>query len=79
MFDCLDLASVEVIERFRGKGRFTTFLGVFEQKAKEIGRAVFVESVMDQRLQNFLIKRRYKQDARSAQPAPNFYKLNDLL
>lgn len=60
MTPCLDLASVEVDENHRGKGLFTKFLEKFENAAKEMNRVVFVENIQNERLKNFLLRRKYK-------------------
>lgn len=60
MIECLDFASVEVDERHRGKGHLTKFLLRFEEEAKRLNRAVYIESILEPRLVPFLVKRGYK-------------------
>ena len=47
---CLDIGSVEVDENKWGQGIFTKFLNRFEAEAKKLKRAVFIESVINERL-----------------------------
>ena len=56
---CLDIASVEVDEKHRGKGIFVKFLTKAEQEAKKMNRKVFVESILNEKLLNFLLNRGY--------------------
>jgi GNAT superfamily N-acetyltransferase len=72
---CLDLASVEVAEHVQGRGVFTAFLYRFEQEAKKMNRAVFVESILNKRLENFLLKKGYIQHPHSTDICPCLYKL----
>ena len=57
---CLDLATVEVDENYRGQGIFTKFLIRFEKLAKNENRVVFVENIMNERLKTFLLSNGYK-------------------
>ena len=72
---CLDLASVEVIEEHRGMGIFTGFLSRFEEAAKKLNRAVFVESILNKRLEKFLEKRGYTHHPHSVELCPSMYKV----
>jgi len=65
----LDVGSVEVEESCRGQGIFTTYLELIE--AGE--RTVFVESVLNARLQEFLRKRGYTEVPNSSGSCPSFY------
>ena len=56
----LDIGSVEVNEKYRGRGIFTAFLCRFEKEAKKLKRGVYVESIVNHRLTNFLSNRGYK-------------------
>lgn len=56
----IDVASVEVREPDRRKGHFTIFMGRVEKLAKDVGRFVYVENVMDEWLADSLEKRGYK-------------------
>jgi GNAT superfamily N-acetyltransferase len=57
---CLDLATVEVDENYRGQGIFTKFLIRFEKLAKNENRVIYVENVMNERLKMFLLTNGYK-------------------
>jgi len=75
LIPCFDIGNVEVSERHRGKKVFTRFLRRVEQHAKETGRAVFVESVMEPRLADFLKRFGYRVDPRTEETlAPSFWK-----
>jgi len=74
-FLCLDCASVEVDEDYRGKGIFSTFLIRFEKEAKKLNRAVFVESIQEPRLRNYLLTIGYKDVPGTSEFAPNMYKI----
>lgn len=72
---CLDLASVEVVEKHRGIGIFTGFLKRFEDAAKQLNRAVFVESILNARLVSFLARRGYVKHPHSVDLCPSMYKV----
>lgn len=72
---CLDLASVEVIEEHRGMGIFTGFFQRFEEAAKKMNRAVFVESVLTPRFRDFFLKRGYKLHPHANELCPCLYKI----
>lgn len=59
VYPFLDLASVEVKESQRGNGIFTSFLHRFENEAKKIGCGVFIESILNTRLQTYLLTKEY--------------------
>jgi hypothetical protein len=60
LFDCLDLASIEVYGEHRRQGIFGNFLSVMEQVAlKEGYQAVMVESVSHEWLKDSLVRRGY--------------------
>lgn len=59
MVPCFDIGSVEVNEESRGKGIFTAFLRRFEKYAKQANKAVFIESILNKDLEEFLIKNGY--------------------
>ena len=71
---CLDIGSVEVIEKHRGIGIFTSFLNRFEEAAKKLNRAVFVESILEPRLVSFLNRREYTNYRLSTDLCPSMYK-----
>ena len=58
--DCLDIGSVEVEPHKRNNGVFSKFLLKFEKTAKRLNRAVYVESILNSRLEEMLKKRDYK-------------------
>lgn len=66
----LELARVEVAPAFRRMGLFTRVLDLFEAKAAEHGRRVFVESVLNELVANLLIARGYVKQRDSV---PNSY------
>ena len=72
---CLDLASVEVVEKSRGIGIFTSFLDRFEEAATKLNRAVFVESILEPRLVSFLNRREYTNYQLSTDLCPSMYKI----
>ena len=74
MVDCLDFASVEVDEGHRGKGHLTKFLLRFEEEAKRLNRAVYIESILEPRLVPFLTRTGYKLVPNTAMIAPSMYK-----
>lgn len=59
LVSCLDIASVEVNEKRRGQGMFKSFLNRVEKAAASMDREVFVESILEPRLLQFLLKRDY--------------------
>jgi hypothetical protein len=54
--DCLDLANVSVDEEERGKGIFSKFLIHFEKEAVNLNRTVYLENVLEKRLQKHLME-----------------------
>ena len=58
--NAIDIASIEVSPDYRGQGMFTQFLDAFEEIAKEKGYAVYVESILEKRLNKFLSNRGYR-------------------
>lgn len=75
IFLALDLAAIQVDENMRGKGIFSKFLNRFENVAKSSNRIVYVESILEPKLEKFLLKRGYKKVPHSADIAPNMYKI----
>jgi len=71
---CLDIGSVEVDENFQGQGVFTTFLERFECEAKQLNRAVFIESILTHRFQKYLASQGYTPVPGTSDLAPNMYK-----
>lgn len=71
MVDTIDIANVTADER--GKGTFTRWLAKVEQKAKDAGRGVFVESVQETRLEGFLSRQGYTMIGTPGM-CPSFYK-----
>lgn len=72
---CLDLANIEVYEEFRSQGVFREFLDRAEALANERRWAVFVESLLEPRLEKFLVARGYAISPFSPRPAISLYKL----
>ena len=58
--NAIDIASIEVDPDFRGQGVFTEFIEAFEQVAHTEGYAVYVESILEKRLNKFLNRRGYE-------------------
>lgn len=54
----IDIAAISIAPRLQGKGIFTNILESIETKYSNI--PIFVESIENQRLYNWLIKRGYK-------------------
>ena len=71
---CLDIGSIEVDEDKQGRGIFTAFLKRFEQAAKKANRAVYVESILNDRLLTFLLSRGYQLTPNSSDLSPNVFK-----
>lgn len=74
MVPCLDIGSVEVIEKHRGCGIFRAFLHRFEEEAKKLNRVVFIESILNDRLYKFLLANGYTHDPRTDTVCPNVFK-----
>lgn len=72
---CLDVASIEVNEEHRGNGVFTAFLDRFEQEAKKLNRCVYVESILEPRLYQYLLTRGYKDVPGTCEMSPSVFKL----
>jgi N-acetylglutamate synthase-like GNAT family acetyltransferase len=73
--DCIDIGSVTVEEDERGKGLFTQFLERVESIAYAECKAVWVESILEPRLVEFLKKRGYEKCPFYADEAPTYFKL----
>lgn len=56
---CLDVANVVVQKKYRGTGVFTQFLNRVEDEAEKRQWAVYVESILEPRLEPFFKKRGY--------------------
>jgi GNAT superfamily N-acetyltransferase len=69
----LDIASVEVDEKHRGCGIFKAFLSEFEREAAKMNRGVFVESILNTRLKDYLMGNGYKIHPHCG-PTPSMYK-----
>jgi len=59
MVTTLDLASFGVDTNSRSKGNFTRFLDEIEEVADELGLTLYVESILNKRLFDFLVRRNY--------------------
>lgn len=75
MVPCLDISSVEVDEDMRGIGIFTGFLKRFEEAAKEMGRPVYIESILVPRFANFLRRRGYVDHPIGNELVPTLYRI----
>ena len=61
MLTTIDIANVGITEESKkGQGQFTEFVRHVESIAKERGWAVYVESIANDRLTGFLMRRGYK-------------------
>lgn len=60
MLASIDLATIEVDDGFRGQGLFTQFLVEVEKLAVEYNRVVFVESILNPKLLDFLKNQNYR-------------------
>jgi GNAT superfamily N-acetyltransferase len=54
-----DVATIEVPEELQGQGRGTQFFDWAEAEADRIGVAIYVESILNERLYQFLLRRGY--------------------
>lgn len=68
----IDVASLDVLEPWQGRGHSTKFLEAVENVARQHGRVVFVECVLNERFAEFLEKRGYTKIVNS-EPV-SFYK-----
>ena len=76
--DCFDIASVEVEDEDNcGKGNFTRFLNQIEPWLKSLNKfdAIFVESIVNERLIPYLEKRGYQKVAENYNISINYYLL----
>lgn len=65
-----DVANIEVHPNLRSKGKFTEWLSILEVEAKKNGYdAVFVESILEERLIPFLERRGYQHMPGSIPPS----------
>jgi hypothetical protein len=55
----IDLSTIEIEESFRNKGYFTKFLIYVELIATEYNRLIYVESILNSILMDFLLNRGY--------------------
>ena len=55
----IDLANITTRSKHRGQGHFTAFLSAVEGTAGSVGRAVYIENVMEERFRGFFRKRGY--------------------
>ena len=60
MWPTIDVAAVELLPEDRGHGYFTRWLSAIEALAHESGRAVYLESVLNKRMQPFYLRRGYQ-------------------
>lgn len=57
--DCLDVASAEVPEKYRGRGIFTRWMDKAEEIAAANGMTIYVESILNHRLFGFFRNKGY--------------------
>ena len=69
----LDLANVEVSRKFRRQGVFSRLLDHMEMRSNELGRTLFVESVLSPHVKKVLLARGYVQHGEPE--CPHFYRL----
>jgi len=74
MHPCLDIGSVEVKEKKRGRGTFSCFLNRFEEEAKKLNRCVYIESILNPRLIKYLLGKGYQFVPGTSEISPNMYK-----
>jgi hypothetical protein len=75
MVECLDLATVNVDDRHRGKGHLTKFLPRFEQEAMRLKRVVYLENILEPRLVPFFLRMGYKFVPNIDPIIPSMYKI----
>jgi GNAT superfamily N-acetyltransferase len=71
--DTLDIANVNVLEEWRRRGRFSTFLRAAENVSFSLGLTVFVENVINPVLAAMLERRGYRKTGFS-DVLPCYYK-----
>ncbi len=74
MEKCLDVGSVEVVEKYRTRGVFKAFLSRFEDEARRRNRHVYVESILNPKLLNFLLGLGYQLIPGTSDLAPSVFK-----
>jgi len=74
-YPTIDISSVEVDENFRGKGNFGEFIKEIEEVASMEHRIVFVESVLNVDLVDYLRRIGYKTMPDYYNNSPNLYKM----
>lgn len=70
----LDIATVDVDERYRGHGVFKAFLKKVEAEACKQSRGVYIENVLEPRLVEFLLKSGYSFFPNTAPECPSLFK-----
>lgn len=68
--DVLDLATISIAEEYQGQGILTSVLDKLEMQTFPI----FIENVMDERLQRFFLKRGYMDISVTDDRTPCFYR-----
>lgn len=59
MHNTIDLASIVIDEDHRSKNHFSRFLSEVEKIAEKTGRVVYVESLLNKRLKQYLLNNGY--------------------
>lgn len=60
--DTLELANVKVDERYRGCGNFSRFLSHIEELGTQYDRIIYIESIINPILRNYICKLNYTED-----------------
>lgn len=72
---CLDIGSVQVDEKYQKKGIFSAFLYRFEQEATKLNRGVYVESILNPFLVNYLLTKGYDYVSGICLDCPSMFKM----
>ena len=72
----IDLATIEISEKLRGKGKFTKLLEYLEE---QVNRPIYIENVLEERFQKFFEKRGYLKASQGMSDLVScYYKLPNL-
>lgn len=71
-YDTLEIANVKVDEDYRDMGYFSMFLDEIEHLAFEYDRVVYIESIINPVLKDYIRKCKYDEDSRDEN---SFYKI----
>lgn len=70
--DTLEIANVKVVEEYRDCGYFSMFLGEIERLGFTYDRIIYIESIINPILKNYISKLDYIEDPRNEN---SFYKM----